>query len=679
MVPGHSSPRFLARLTTCPTVGPTVCLAFCLAATAVLQASEPWGAIPRRLPPEGMTLEPGQFNQLSERLERARQALQAVPTEDATERADWRPDIEVFLKAVDFALRNGEFYDPRDVRRAQELLAEADRRTGVLAAGSPDWPYQKGLVVRGFRSRIDHSVQPYGLVIPEDHDPETPAPLYVWLHGRGDKTTDLHFIHQRMRQVGQIAPAGALVVHPFGRHCLGFKSAGETDVLEAIEHVQSHYAIDPDRIVLMGFSMGGAGAWHLGAHYADRWVAVSPGAGFAETAQYQRLRPRNYPPGYEQALWGVYDVPAYVRNLFNLPVIAYSGENDRQIQAAQVMEAAFSQNGRELTHLIGPGVEHVYEADTLKELLARIDIEVQRGRDPLPREVFLQTRTLRYARQFWIEATGLQQHWRDARIDARRSDEGKVQITTDNITHLRIWLPAGECQFVEIDGEPLDVSRIERPQEYLALERRTTWQVAEESKSSSLSRRKRPGQQGPIDDAFLEPFLVVTPTAPAQHPQIEQWQKFELEHLRERWRTVFRGELPEKKDTEVTEEDVARCHLILWGDPSSNLWIRMLLEESGTGLSLVWTKQHVSLGGHEVSASEHIPVLIFPSPFQGGRYVVLNSGPTFREEHDRTNSLQNPKLPDWAILRVDQPPDGTAAGAVVAADFFGERWDVRSP
>jgi hypothetical protein len=117
--------------------------------------------------------------------------------------------------------------------------------------------------------------------------------------------------------------------------------------------------------VLIGFSMGGAGAWHIGAHWASDFVAISPGAGFAETARYQKLTQDKYPPAYEQTLWGMYDAPNYVRNLFNSTVIAYSGEHDKQIQAARVMEEAFAAEGQKLTHLIGPGVEHKYEPKTL--------------------------------------------------------------------------------------------------------------------------------------------------------------------------------------------------------------------------------------------------------------------------------------------------------------------------
>src|SRR5262249_42935478 len=142
--------------------------------------------------------------------------------------------------------------------------------------------------------------------------------------------------------------------------------------------------------------MGGAGAWQVGAHSAGNWVAISPGAGFVDVARYQRLDPERIPE-YEKKLWGVNDVPDYVRNLFNTQVIAYSGENDPQRAAAVIMEEAYKAEGRTLTHLIGPGVEHKYEPATLTELLKRLDAIVAKGLEaPHPSEVHLQTRTLRY-------------------------------------------------------------------------------------------------------------------------------------------------------------------------------------------------------------------------------------------------------------------------------------------
>lgn len=346
-------------------------------------------------------------------------------------------------------------------------------------------------------------------------------------HGRGDKQTDIHFIYERLNRDGPIKPTGAIVVHPFGRHCLGFKSAGEIDVLEAIGHVSSQYRIDPDRIVLMGFSMGGAGTWHVGAHYTDLFVACSPGAGFVETARYNNLPPDNYPPPYEQQLWGLYDVPNYVRNLFNRPVIAYSGELDKQIQAARMMEDAFREHGQTLNHVIGPGMGHKYHPDSLAQILDELAKAVAQGRPKRPPRVTLQTRTLRYNRMDWLEALRLGEHWHDARIDAEFKSVLNLDIVTKNVTAFRVAPPWSFRGRITIDGQTIE---------------RITGNV------------------------------------------------------------------------------------------------------------------------------------VYPNPQHRQKYIVVNSGPTFREAHDRTNSLQNPKLPDWAVVDISQAPSASAPGRIVAADFFDEQW-----
>ena len=44
-----------------------------------------------------------------------------------------------------------------------------------------------------------------------------------------------------------------------------------------------------------------------------------------------------------------------------------------------------------------------------------------------------------------------------------------------------------------------------------------------------------------------------------------------------------------------------------------------------------WSAAGVAVGKDRYSAETHAPVLIFPNPLNPNRYVVLNSGFTFRE------------------------------------------------
>ncbi|MCC9605181.1 hypothetical protein LOC68_24245 [Blastopirellula sp. JC732] len=624
--------------------------------------------ITRVLPPPGIEIDAKAKEELTSRLDALQQKLATIQNNPLA------VDAEVYLKAVSLALRNGEFYKPKDVDVARAALDKAEKRIEQIEAGKADWPTADGLLVRGYRSAIDDSAQPYGLHVPAGLDLSKPVPLYVWLHGRGDKETDLYFIANREKSKGYVAPDDAITVHPFGRQCIGFKSAGEIDVLDVIEDVKQRYSIDPDRIVLMGFSMGGAGAWHVGAHYADHWVAISPGAGFAETARYQNLKPENYPPAYVQKLWGCYDVPDYVRNLFNQPVIAYSGEIDKQIQAARVMEEAYAAEGRTLPHLIGPQTAHKYEPETLKTLLAKIKEFRDAGLNRTPTEVSLQTRTLRYPRMHWVEALRLDEHWQDSRIDAKVAWPDSVTITTKNVAALALHLqkiPAGFV--VDIDGEKLTVETAPTEDAPLTLVKKAgKWSIGPVAADPS-KLAKQPGLQGPIDDVFLEPFLVVVPREKSKNAQLQKWLEFEIAHFDDRWQALFRGKPRWKYDDQVTPADVAKYHIIAWGTPETNRVIR----ESLAKTPLAWNAEGVEIAGQKFSAETHVPLMIYPNPQNPRKYLVLNSGPTFREQDDSSNSRQNPQLPDWAVIDITTPPNGLSPGKVVVADFFDEAWRAK--
>jgi len=71
-----------------------------------------------------------------------------------------------------------------------------------------------------------------------------------------------------------------------------------------------------------------------------------------------------------------------------------------------------------------------------------------------------------------------------------------------------------------------------------------------------------------------------------------------------------------------------------------------------------------------------VPVLIYPNPLNPKRYVVINSGFTFREYDYLNNARQVPKLPDYAVVDIDTPPSSRRPGKIVTAGFFDEHWDL---
>ena len=75
-------------------------------------------------------------------------------------------------------------------------------------------------MVRGYLSKIDGSVQPYGLVVPASYSDKsaTGYRLDLWFHGRGETLSELNFMRDRATSVGQFAPANTIVLYP---HDLG--------------------------------------------------------------------------------------------------------------------------------------------------------------------------------------------------------------------------------------------------------------------------------------------------------------------------------------------------------------------------------------------------------------------------------------------------------------------------
>jgi hypothetical protein len=233
---------------------------------------------------------------------------------------------------------------------------------------------------------------------------------------------------------------------------------------------------------------------------------------------------------------------------------------------------------------------------------------------------------------------------------------------------LSVSPPAG-TQLV-VDGTPIHAQPAASAAIKLARAADGAWQTV----NAFPAIRKHPGISGPIDDAFYSPFLIVTPTGKSSNPAVAKWVACEMAHSIDRWTALMRGAPRVRRDVDVTAEDVQKYHLILWGDPESNQWIARALAKPAAPIT--WTKQEVRLGDDRWDAQRHVPVLIMPNAEASDRYIVFNSGLTFREKHDRTNSLQNPQLPDWAVVSLDEAPSADSPGAIMAAGFFSDQWKL---
>ncbi len=590
------------------------------------------------------------------------------------------PDVVIFYNAVKYPL---EYNEPMDVKQAKKALDDGMQRAKELAAGKAPWVTQTG--PRGYLSKIDGSVQPYLLAVPKSYKPGDGKKyrLDFFCHGRGDTTLELKFINGK-GEGSSTSTVEKFYAQPWGRYCCANKFAGEIDIFEIIDSLKHQYPIDENRIVLMGFSMGGAAVWHLSVHYADVWCAASPGAGFAETRIYQKLAEKGEiekTPWYEQTLWHWYDAPDYINNLANLPLIAYAGTLDPQQESGTIMEKAAKAAGVPFERIWGQNVPHKYEPNAKKELDGRMDAFTARGRNPAPRKVKLETWTLRYNKMFWLTVDALDHHWQRTTVDGEITADGTIKLKTKNVSALSVdyasLLHAASggsaiAYAVEIDGikagrmvppangKPGPVSFVKSAGEWRA------------TSPSDDGLRKRHALQGPIDDAFLDKFVMVKPTGQPLNEKVGAWATAEMSHAVRQWHNIFRGDAPTKADTEITDDDIATSNLVLWGDPSSNAVLKKIADK----LPVKWLGEKIIVGDQTFDGAAHAPVMIYPNPLNPRKYIVINSGFTFREDANSTNSRQVPRLPDWAVVDLTTPPNAHSPGKIAAAGFFGEKWDL---
>jgi len=91
-------------------------------------------------------------------------------------------------------------------------------------------------------------------------------------------------------------------------------------------------------------------------------------------------------------------------------------------------------------------------------------------------------------------------------------------------------------------------------------------------------------------------------------------------------------------------------------------------------LPIQWRSGNIRVGEQVFDDTRHVPVLIFPNPMNPEKYVVLNSGFTFRGFG--SNATQVPRLPDYAIIDTRVRATTESPGGIVLTGFFDEQWQL---
>ncbi|MSR53313.1 MAG: poly(3-hydroxybutyrate) depolymerase [Gemmataceae bacterium] len=164
----------------------------------------------------------------------------------------------------------------------------------------------------------------YAQFVPSNYDKEKTFPLMVCLHGLFSNPQQII----RYKGLTDLAEKhGYVLVAPMGYNTTGWYGAksplgsgktdpenlselSEKDVMNVLGIARKEFNIDPDRIFLMGHSMGGGGTLHLAIKHPDIWAGLAP------------IAPAIYRPATD------------VAKIQHIPVIVVQGAKDFLVPAS---------------------------------------------------------------------------------------------------------------------------------------------------------------------------------------------------------------------------------------------------------------------------------------------------------------------------------------------------------
>ncbi len=531
-----------------------------------------------------------------------------------------------------------------------------------------------------FLSEIDGSVQYYAVNPAHLLSPKAPAPaLVLSLHGASVEA---------IGQADAYSPKSwATLVAPTNRRPYGFdwEDWGRMDALEVLNHAQKTLPYDPQRVYLTGHSMGGHGTWQIGVHFAERFAAIAPSAGWISFVSYAGGVQVQAPNPVEKMLQSASQTSAtlhYLPNLTPLGIYILHGSADDNVPAteAQEMVRQLGKFHRDFTYHEQPGAGHWWDASP------------EPGADAVdwrPLFEFFSRHTLPPLEairevDFTTGNPGVSAWYKWAGIEAQRVpwETSNVHLvfdpllrrfsgTTRNVEQLTIkvsGLPAGAPIHLEVDGQKLEGVPYPINEPIVRIRQEGgLWRLLGEV---SLER-KNPLRSGNFKEAFKNRMLFVFGTQGT--PEENAWSLAKARYDAETFWYRGNGAVEVIPDTAFAIERDPDRNVILYGNSETNGAWKPLLANA----PILVSRSRVQIGTEEFTGDNLSCLFLYPRKGSDKATVGVVSG-TGKEGLRLTERLpyfvSGVAYPDFTLLHTDTLTKGV--GGVLAVGYFDNDWKL---
>ncbi len=529
-----------------------------------------------------------------------------------------------------------------------------------------------------FRSNIDGSVQYYALLPAKTLLGQVEKPgIVLSLHGASVEA---------IGQAKAYSPKSwCHIVCPTNRRPFGFdwEDWGRLDALEVLVHAQAMLEHDTSRIWLTGHSMGGHGAWNIGAHYPDRFAAVGPSAGWESFWSY--AGGGNHPPQHKLS-------PLLTRganpsrtllmkhNFAQQGVYILHGDADNNVPVteARAMRDVLKEFHNDLHYHEAPGEGHWWDSGNdngadcvdwapMFELFARRRIP---DANESTRIDFTTLCPENSSRCHWLTVHMQQTQMQPSRVSLQAEpNRGRIVGQTENVRRmaidvLRVLQPT-ESVALEIDGTALEAGWPESGK--LWLERvNDTWRVGGRPPVS----HKGPHRYGLFKNGMRQRFMLVYGTGGNEQENAWMYNRARLDA--ETWQYRGNGAVEVVSDIDFESDKYLDRDVVIYGNASINKALS-ILQDAPVQL----TKGQVAVGDRRLEEGDLGALYRYPRPDSELASVCVIGGTTLqgmRLTERLAVFVSGAAFPDLIVYGPEMLEQGT--GGVRVAGYFGEDWSV---
>ena len=156
-------------------------------------------------------------------------------------------------------------------------------------SSSSDYPSKPGVYNLTTRTAAGDKAQ-YTLRIPDAYDGQSALPVILGLHFGGQASDFYGRIFLELIPGPGFDEMPAFIVAPTTFTRDWTIPDGEAVIWAALDEVERALPVETGKRVVMGYSMGGVGTWHIASAFRDRFVAAIPIAGAPRQANLNALR-----------------------------------------------------------------------------------------------------------------------------------------------------------------------------------------------------------------------------------------------------------------------------------------------------------------------------------------------------------------------------------------------------